>query len=324
MKEVAMSILSGVDQRTNLVGQNRLELLMFELDGKQKYGINVFKIREVITCPPLTKVPNSHKTVKGITKLRGGTFMVIDLQMAVGQPAIEDINKCSVIITEYNRNVQGFLVPKVHNIVNMNWEDVLPPPKLTGNGHYLTAVTKVDDEIIEILDVEKVLYEVSGGKVGIGEAVDEPLEVSEMMSLCHVLIADDSSVARNQIKRELTRMGLTVTVCNDGRKALDQLQEWRDSDPEKLNTLALVISDVEMPEMDGYTLTSEIRNDAALNHLKILLHTSLSGVFNSSLLENVDADGFLSKFNGDELTSSVENSILEWYENYQHNEGHPG
>jgi two-component system chemotaxis response regulator CheV len=297
---------------------------MFELCGKQKYGINVFKIREVITCPPLTKVPNAHAAVKGITKLRGNTFMVIDLQMAVGQTPIENIENCSVIITEYNRNVQGFLVPKVHNIVNMNWEDVLPPPRLTGNGHYLTAVTRVEDEIIEILDVEKVLFEVSGGRVGIGEENEEPLETSDMIKQCHVLIADDSSVARNQIKRTLAKMGLTVTVCNDGRQALKQLQAWRDEEPQKLDNLALVISDVEMPEMDGYTLTSEIRGDPKLSHLKILLHTSLSGVFDSALLEKVDADGFLSKFDGEELGHSVEKSIVEWYENYQHNEGHPG
>ncbi|MDH5545548.1 MAG: chemotaxis protein [Gammaproteobacteria bacterium] len=313
-----MSVLKGVDQRTNLVGQNRLELLLFYLHNKQKFGINVFKIREVITCPPLTRVPHASGAVRGMTKLRGSTFLVIDLQQAIGLPPLENIENCSVIITEFNRNVQGFLVSGVEHIVNLHWEDVRPLSKATGNNHYLTAVAEVDKELVEILDVEKVLYEVTGGSIGIGDKSESGNIVgNDVKKLCHVLIADDSSVARNQIKRTLGRVGVDITTCEDGRKALDQLQTWRDNDPEKLRTLALVISDVEMPEMDGYTLTSEIRNDAALRHLKVLLHTSLSGVFDSSLLERVEADDFLSKFDSDQLGGLVERSIQEWYENYQ-------
>ena len=309
------SVLSGVDQRTKLVGHNRLELLLFKLHGKQQYGINVFKVREVINCPPLRKVPHSHPAVKGLARLRGTTFIVIDLPLSVGQAPIDSIEDSSVIVTEYNRNVQGFLVPNVQNIVNMNWEEVLPPPLMTGNAHFLTAVTKVNEEIVEILDVERVLYEISGGTIGVGSKNEANTpEMDDIVAQCHVLIADDSKVARTQIIRTLKAIGVAVTACVDGRKALEQLQMWRDQEPEKLQNLALIISDVEMPEMDGYTLTSEIRSDPALTHLKVLLHTSLSGVFNSGLLEQVKADGFLSKFESDELTQAVEKSIIEWYE----------
>jgi len=310
MSQPDTGMLKGVDARTQLVGHNRLELLLFRMSGKQRYGINVFKVREVISCPPLTVLPNAHPAVRGITNMRGNTFMVIDLQLALGMQAVEDTSTCSVIVCEYNRKMQGFLVPHIEHIVNKHWEEILTPPKITGKDHYLTAVTRLDDEIIEILDVEKVLYDITGvwsEQQGL-EDVDAG-ELADVASRCHVLIADDSSVARNQIKRTVTKLGMQYTTCNDGKQALDTLLGWLESDAEELKRLVLVISDVEMPEMDGYTLTREIRKNEKLKELTILLHTSLSGVFDSNLLESVEADGFLSKFDSDELTTVIKDHI---------------
>ncbi|MCW8920090.1 MAG: response regulator, partial [Sedimenticola sp.] len=122
----------------------------------------------------------------------------------------------------------------------------------------------------------------------------------------HVLIADDSSVARNQVKRVLDRLGVMTTVCNDGKQALDQLKAWDNEGKNVPGFLALVISDVEMPVMDGYTLTTEIRKDPALANLHIILHTSLSGVFNQTMIEKVGADAFLAKYEPDELARVVQ------------------
>lgn len=156
-------VLDSVNQRTQLVGQNRLELLLFRLRGRQIYGINVFKVKEVFQCPRLSSIPNSRAVVRGVAHTRGETIPVIDLGMAIGLPGIpqEDLPNSFVIITEYNRKTQGFLVTGVDRIMNMNWEDILPPPKGTGKDIYLTAVTKIDDKLAEIIDVEKVLSEVS-------------------------------------------------------------------------------------------------------------------------------------------------------------------
>lgn len=311
-------MLAEVDAKTKLVGHNRLELLLFRLEGKQRYGINVFKVREVISRPVISKIPLAHPSVVGLTNIRGKTFTIIDLQSAIGMQAITDTSDCSVIITEYNRKMQGFLVPHIEHIVNKQWEDIHAPPNMAGDEHYLTGVTQIDDEIIEILDVEKVLYEISGDvleELGLNDQEieeDETTDLSEVAKRCHLLIADDSSVARNQIKRTVSVLGVACTLCNDGRAALDQLLAWADSDAEELKRLALVISDVEMPEMDGYTLTSEIRKHEKLKDLKILLHTSLSGVFDSSLLDKVQADGFLSKFDSDELLKTVKENIQEF------------
>lgn len=307
------SVLSNVDQRTQLVGHNRLELLLFRLTDKQRYGINVFKVREVIRCPPLTKLPNSHHTVIGVTHMRGVTFTVIDLQKAIGFGAIEDSSKCSVIVTEYNQTMQGFLVSHIEHIINKHWEEILAPPKGTGDDHFLTSVTRIDEQIIEILDVEKVLYQVNGDKA---LAAHQDASIAEALKVqfarCHVLVADDSSVARTQIKRTLDSIGVTYTICNDGKIALDTLKNWVAEQAEELKNLALVISDVEMPEMDGYTLISEIRKNTELAHLKVVLHTSLSAVFDSALVNDVQADGFLSKFDSEILTEEVKKHLLDF------------
>jgi len=155
-------VLANVDLRTQLAGHNRLELLLFRLDSNQLFGINVFKVQEVIQCPPLTQVPDSHPVVSGITNMRGRTITVMDLGKAIGVSGVAVPEDNFVVVTEYNQHVQGFLVGGVDRIVNMNWGDILPPPKGIGNDNYLTAVTRVDGELVEIIDVEKVLSEVVG------------------------------------------------------------------------------------------------------------------------------------------------------------------
>ena len=135
-------VLDTVDQRTKLVGQNRLELLLFRLDGDQIYGINVFKVREVLQCPKLTEIPQRNPIVRGIAHIRGGTISVMDMNLAMGNAPLENINNCFVIISEYNMAVQGFLVKAVEKIVNLNWENIHPPPKGTGRGSYLKAGTQ--------------------------------------------------------------------------------------------------------------------------------------------------------------------------------------
>lgn len=141
------SILDSVNQLTQLVGQNRLELLLFRLNGRQRFGINVFKVREVLQCPKLTAMPKLHPFVRGVAHIRGQTISVIDLSMATGGRPVQDLDQAFIIIAEYNRSVQGFLVGNVERIINMNWESILPPPKGAGRYNYMTAVTEIDGEI---------------------------------------------------------------------------------------------------------------------------------------------------------------------------------
>ncbi|HWV10606.1 MAG TPA: chemotaxis protein CheV [Pseudomonas sp.] len=297
-------VMDSVNQRTQLVGQNRLELLLFRLEGKQLYGINVFKVKEVLQCPKLTIMPKSSPVVRGVANIRGGTIPILDLSMATGKTPLSNVENSFVIITEYNTKVQGFLVHSVERIVNMNWEDIHPPPKGTGRDHYLTAVTRLDQQLVEIIDVEKILAEVAPTSEVISAGVIDVATQDKAVTK-HVLIVDDSSVARKQVMRCLQTVGVEVTALNDGRQALDYLRKMADEGKAPEKELLMVISDIEMPEMDGYTLTAEIRGDSRMQKLHILLHTSLSGVFNQAMVKKVGANDFLAKFRPDDLASRV-------------------
>lgn len=298
-------ILDSVNQRTQLVGENRLELLMFKLVGRQRFGINVFKVREVLQCPKLTCLPKQDDYIKGVAHIRGQTISVIDLSRATGGPAIANTENCFIIIAEYNRSVQGFLVSGVERITTLSWKDVMPPPEGAGKSSYLTAVTEIDNEMVSILDVEKILNEITPVSTELSESIADST-VGDDLGERFVMIADDSSVARNQVQRALKPLGLKMLLAKNGQDALDQL---RAIDAECttgiLEKVALLISDIEMPEMDGYTLTAELKGDERMRAMPIILHTSLSGVFNKAMVEKVGAQDFIPKFHPDELAVAV-------------------
>jgi two-component system chemotaxis response regulator CheV len=299
-------LMAAVNQRTNLVGNNRLELLLFRLYGPQPFGINVFKVREVLQCPELTEMPGSSLHVRGIAHLRGVPVMVIDLSQATGGKRIEDLSTAYVLVTEYNRHTQGFLVSGVDRIVNTNWDQIMPPPKGAGAGHYLTAVTQIDGKLVQIIDVEKVFAEITPVNEEVSEDIKVKATERNFKDLI-VLVADDSAVARNQVKRALTSIGIQVELVNDGKLAL----EWLTAKAAELGgdisaKVPLLISDIEMPEMDGYTLTAEIKANPALRQMHVVLHSSLSGVFNEAMVKKVGADQFIAKFHPDELVSAVQ------------------
>ncbi len=305
-------VLEGVNQRTQLVGKNRLELLLFGLGGRQRFGINVFKVREVIPCPALTRHPSAHHVIRGIANIRGQTVPVIDLSMALGRRPIENAAESFVILSEFNRTVQGFMVSMVERIVNMNWEEILPPPKGMQAQSYMTAVSKVDNELVEIIDVEKVMAEVIGVNREVSADITESVE-NDNAAVRRILVADDSMVARNQVKRALQQIGIEAVLVNDGKEALDQLLAWADAGPVS-EQIDMLISDIEMPEMDGYTLTTNIRRDPRLQDLTVMLHSSLSGVFNNAMVEKVGADQFIAKFQPDLLAGAVLKQLKNWQE----------
>jgi two-component system chemotaxis response regulator CheV len=226
--------------------------------------------------------------------------------MAIGGPPIQDIKNSFVIISEYNCSVQGFLVQGVDRIVNLNWKDILSPPSGTAAGSsYLTAVTHVDGVMVEVIDVERVMHEVVGSKQDLSQMVMDQLEPPRAEKNL-ILVSDDSMVARKQICKTLENdMSLKTITAKDGKAALDLLKGWADSEDPQLDRLAMVISDIEMPEMDGYTFTTEVRADERLKHLHIVLHTSMSGVFNQTMVDKVGANKFIAKFDPDVLGQAV-------------------
>lgn len=290
--------------RNKIAGGNRMELLLFRLNGRQLYGINVFKVKEIIPCPRLTNLPQHTAEVRGIAHVRGGTVSIVDLGMAIKQPPMQNLQESFVIITEYNRRTQGFLVREVDRIVNIDWEDVHPPPKGSGKNSFLTAVTQMDNQLIEIIDVEKIIASVNP----ITQEISSELLTEEIKDLAagfQILLVDDSSVARNQVERNLQETGVKFTSLTNGREALNYLNDLAEQGVDVSEEFLMIISDIEMPEMDGYTLTNLIKQDPRLQNLTVLLHSSLSGIFNESMVKKVGANYFLAKYDADELAKVV-------------------
>lgn len=299
---MATGLLESIDRSTQLAGYNRLALLLFRLDRRQIFGINVFKVQEVIRRPPLTRMPGAHPLVAGLAEIRGRVIPVIDLRLAIGGTAQGEGGH--VIVSEYNRSLQGFLVDGVERIIHVDVQTMHPPPGTSGGDGYLTAVTRHGEELVAVIDVEKVLAEVVGEPPALSEDLCETA-AQLLPERRRVLIVDDSRVARGQIERVLNQLGLECAMAPDGREALRWLQTQASRGLPLAEQLLMVISDVEMPDMDGYTLTTEIRRDPLLKGLYVLLHSSLSGVFNQAMVQKVGADRFIAKFSADELANGV-------------------
>jgi len=307
------NLMDTIDKRTNLVGENRLELLLFHLSGRQLFALNVFKVKEVVKLPSLSKLPNSHSHIDGVATIRGESIPVINLKAAIGmQPLIPD-EESNLIITEYNRTVQGFLVGKVDHIVNMTWGEIMEPPATVGRHHYLTAITKLQkkdekEELIEIIDVEKVLAEILDYRIDISEGIVDENILGEFVGR-KILHADDSSTARLQVSSTLEQLGVEIIPAVNGLDALTLLKNWADEGKVIEDEILMLITDAEMPQMDGYKLTEQIRSDPRMSNLFVVLNTSLSGDFNKAMVKKVGCNEFLSKFQPDQLVQVVQNRL---------------
>ena len=303
------SLMEGVDRLTRIAGQNRLELLLFRLGTAQQFGINVFKVREVLKCPAVRGIPQANPHVRGVLLTRGQTVTLIDLAAVLGLPPLRVCAEDFVIITEYNGRVQAYLVAEVERIVSLRWDEIHPPPHGVGKLGYLTAVVTIEDRLVEILDVEQVLAEI----VGLDEEVSATLRAGPALAHArprHVFIADDSAVARRQIMQVLDQLGVTYDVAENGREAWDRLRAVAAEIPCVGTRYGMVIADIEMPGMDGYTLTKAIKGHPVLSELYVCLHTSLSGSFNQAMADSVGADRLVPKFVADDLASVVR-AVLE-------------
>jgi len=300
--------MAEIDQRTRLAGANKMELLMFHLGTDETYGINVFKIREVMQIPPVTKIPDSDPRILGLVNLRGENIALIDLAQAIGLGPMH-VEGAKLIISEYNDNKQGFLVGGVDRIIRMSWERIQIPPVMVQSSRQgaVTAVTKLEDgRIVLILDVEKVLAELHPRA---DEEVLVGIEMVKELAGKRVLIADDSVVARKQIMKTLERLGMKWEETQTGKEALSRLRHLadvaEDAGQSVYDFLAGVITDIEMPEMDGFSLTKHIREDSRLLELPILMHSSLSGQCNVEKGKSMGVTDYVTKFQPTELRDKL-------------------
>jgi two-component system, chemotaxis family, chemotaxis protein CheV len=305
-------LFKNIEARTRLAGTNKLEILLFTLGvdartgRRETFGINVFKVREVMRTPAITAAPEMPASVEGMTSLRGVLVPVVDLAKYVGIGA--DVRREIMIVTEYNGHTQGFLVEAVDTILRLDWAQMrVPPDMLTANlGGLVTAVTELPgDKLVMMLDVEKVLAETTSQDDPLLFKGIEPLEDAR----CTVFFADDSSVARKQIERTLDALGVPYIGSINGRMAWEELQKMAlnaESSGRKVNELVgLVLTDVEMPEMDGYILTKLIKSDPRFQGIPVLMHSSLSGMSNQQLGKSVGVDEYVPKFEPQRLAQTL-------------------
>ncbi len=311
-----VDFIKDIDDKTNLAGTNRLELLMFTLGRKESgqpalYGINVFKVRELITLPRLIKGPNRHRCCSGVANVRGKAVPVIDLHAYYGIQSEEE-NKI-MVITEFNTSTQGFIVDDVEGIIQLDWKNISEPPKIVSelsgveNGNTLTGMSILADEtILLIIDVEQIIAEVLGGGIDVIAATDMTTRNNERT----VLFADDSRVARAQVSAILTKMDINFHVANNGQEAYDKLIELGDAADAAgeclSNTLNAIITDVEMPVLDGYMLTRKIREDKRFDSIPIMMHSSLSAEENIRLGKKVGVDAYIPKLKPKEFSEELD------------------
>jgi len=306
-------LLKNIDARTKLAGTNKLEILMFSLGkdlrtGREEtFGINVFKVREVMRIPAITRAPEMPPSVEGMVSLRGALVPVIDLAKYIGMEA--EGKPDIMIVTEYNGHTQGFLVKSVDNILRLDWSAMRVPPEMLAAemGGLVTAITELKDKrLVMMLDVEKVLSET--GHFGSDDIIFKSVKHLGKDDRT-VFFADDSSVARNQISKTLDAMGVKHISAINGRKAWDELARMADyadaSHTPLKSLLQVILTDVEMPEMDGYMLTRKIKADKRFNGIPVLMHSSLSNSQNAQLGKAVGVDEYVPKFEPQKLSQTL-------------------
>ncbi|WP_374476657.1 chemotaxis protein [Zoogloea sp.] len=312
-------LLKNIDARTRLAGTNKLEILLFTLGmdprtgRRETFGINVFKVREVMRTPPITAAPEMPSSVEGMVSLRGVLVPVVDLAKYAGMST--DNPRDIMIVTEYNGHTQGFLVEAVDTILRLDWSQMrVPPDMLTANlGGLVTAVTELPGpKLVMLLDVEKVLSETTRYD---DEFLFKGIEPIEVESPVTVYFADDSSVARKQIERTLDVLGVRYVGTVNGRAAWDELEKlasYASASGRKVKDLvALVLTDVEMPEMDGYILTKRIKSDPRFEGVPVIMHSSLSGMSNQQLGRSVGVDEYVAKFEPQRLAEVLRRLISQ-------------
>ena len=313
------TIQQEIDERTNLTSSNKLELLLFRLGNdpqlgrSELFGINVFKVREIIPMPVITAVAGSPPHMMGVVDLRGQILPVINMPAVTGCTPATGLN--ILLITEYARSTQAFAVESVEDIVRLDWGQVLSAESNAAGG-MVTSLARLDgdnsDRLAQVLDVETILRQVMPST----DINIDPERIGPQVAIkpgTVILAADDSLVARTMIEDGLTAMGLPYIMCKTGKEAWDQLQAISDKAEANGKTvsdkIALVLTDLEMPEMDGFTLTRNIKQDPRFAHLPVVIHSSLTGTANEAHVKKVGADAYVAKFVAEDLAAALRQAL---------------
>ena len=296
------------------VGSNEMELVDFRIlkqeDGNVYegiYGINVSKVREIIKLPALTELPGTPEFIEGIFDLRDVVIPVVNLAKWMGIVEPESAAKNSrVIITEFNNVLIGFIVHDARRIRRISWSDIEPATFMNGSdsvdGSKITGVTKIEgDNVLLILDLESVVQD-----LGLYEPDTQsiPKKIENFTGLA--LVLDDSSTARRIVKEALIKMGFDVVEAMDGKEGLEKLDELYDMyDKDISDYLRIIISDVEMPRMDGFHFAANVKEDGRFNNIPIIFNSSISDHFSEDRGVEAGGEAYLVKFQASSFYNEV-------------------
>ena len=294
------------------VGSNEMELVDFRIYKKVEdsiyegiYGVNVAKVREIIQIPKLTELPGAPEYIEGIFDLRGVVIPVVNLAKWMRIEVPDDKRNDRVIIAEFNGILVGFIVNEAKRIRRISWNDIEPASFSTGHGALdkskITGVTRIEnDDVLLILDFESIVEE-----LGLYTPdVNPDMEIEKFSG--KALILDDSQTARKIIKESLELMGLHVIEASDGEAGLRKLEELYSTYGDNLrNELKIIISDVEMPKMDGFHSAASVKDDVRFASIPIVFNSSISDHFSNMRGESVGGDGYLVKFDANSFYPEI-------------------
>ncbi len=277
-------------------------VLVFKITEKQQFALGTLKIREIVPYKPMSALPNAHSVVRGVMEMRGQTLSVLDLAAAVGYTPLtdEELKRSVVIVTDCQRKTIGFLVRSIERIMEFNWREISSPPKSVGNNAFITGVCRIDDDLIQMIDLEYVMSNVFPEDSSEQYAVLTDVQREQLKPL-NILLVDDSMVARKQLTDALSHMNVPFQVTENGHDALSIMK----ANADKGTPIDLLVSDIEMPGLDGYELAFEVRDNPDLAAVYIVLHSSLSSDISVSQAQQVGANEALTKFNVQELIASM-------------------
>lgn len=302
------------------LGSNEMELVDFRImkqedDGVYEgiYGINVSKVREIIRIPELTELPGTPEYIEGIFDLREVVIPVVNLAKWMGIKAPESVEQSSrIIITEFNNILIGFVVHEAKRIRRINWANIEPAAFMNSadsiDSNKITGVTKIeDDNVLLILDLESVVQDLGLYKPDIDSL---PQEIEAFSGVA--LVLDDSATARKIVKEALIKMGFKVVEAIDGKEGLEKLDEIYNTYGEKIaDNLKIIISDVEMPRMDGFHFAANVKEDGRFANIPIVFNSSISDHFSEGRGIEAGGEAYLVKFEASSFYSEISRVVRE-------------
>ena len=299
------NLLDSVDARTRLAGSNKMEILLFSLGTREIFGINVFKVREVGRTPRITKTPNMPRGVEGLISLRGNVIPVLSLAPFMQLEGVPPGLGKTMMVAEYSKRTLGFLVHEVDRIIRVDWERVKAPESvLASNQGLITAVIELDgSNLVSILDVEQILAN------AFGEAMIVDIAPAKVDAGTSIFFVDDSIVARRKIAEVLDKLGVRHKHATNGMEAWTRLQGLAthalQCGSKIRDEVRLILVDAEMPEMDGYVLTKNIKSDPRFAGVPVVMHSSLSSEANRAMGKSVGVDAYVAKFDAEALADTL-------------------